>query len=145
MARSSPLASAGFRMLAASIAPLPLSGTYEGVDLINKEEDLPVCLRHFVDNGFEAFFEFALVFCPGYQCPHVKTVNVFFTKVFGYVTVDDTVGEPFYDRRFTDAWLTDQDGVILAAAREDVQDAANFLIAADHGGLASLGAPDHSG
>src|SRR5439155_5204891 len=45
---------------------------------------------------------------------------------------NDAQGQPFDDRRLADTWLADQHGVVLRAAAEHLNDAANLLVAADH-------------
>ena len=49
----------------------------------------------------------------------------------GHVAVDDPQGQPFDDGRLADARLADQHGIVLRAAREDLDHAADFLVAAD--------------
>ena len=44
----------------------------------------------------------------------------------------DALGEPFGDGRLAHARLPDQDGVVLGAAREDLNDAPDFLLATDN-------------
>src|ERR671928_194286 len=47
------------------------------------------------------------------------------------VAGDDALGEALDDRRLADAGLADQHGVVLRAAAEDLDDAADLLVAAD--------------
>ena len=55
---------------------------------------------------------------------------------------DDPLGEALDDRGLADAGLADQDGVVLGAAGEDLDDAADLVVAADDRvELARLGAP----
>ena len=51
----------------------------------------------------------------------------------------DAAGEPFDDRGLSDAGLADQDRVVLGAAREDLDDAADLLVAPDDRVEAVLG------
>ena len=48
------------------------------------------------------------------------------------VALDDPLGEPLDDRRLADARLADQHRVVLRAAREDLDHAADLVVAADH-------------
>ena len=50
----------------------------------------------------------------------------------GHVAVDDPLGEALDDRGLADAGLADQDGVVLGAAGEDLDDAADLVVAPDH-------------
>ena len=54
-----------------------------------------------------------------------------FFRLSRHVALDDAQGEAFDDRRLADARLADQHGIVLRAAREDLDHAANFLVAAD--------------
>ena len=49
----------------------------------------------------------------------------------GDVAGDDALGEALDDRGLADAGLADQHGVVLGAAREDLDDAADLVVAAD--------------
>ena len=51
----------------------------------------------------------------------------------GHVAVDDPLREALDDRGLADAGLADQDGVVLGAAREHLDHAADLLVAADDG------------
>jgi hypothetical protein len=51
----------------------------------------------------------------------------------GHVAGDDALGEALGDRGLADAGLADQHGVVLGAAREDLDDAADLVVAADDG------------
>ena len=50
----------------------------------------------------------------------------------GHVAIDDALGQPLHDRRFTHAGLADQHRVVFGAAAEDLDRAADFFIAANH-------------
>ena len=58
----------------------------------------------------------------------------------GHVAIGDTRGEALDDRRLADAGLADEHRVVLAAAREHLDAAADLLVAADDRvDLAALG------
>ena len=50
----------------------------------------------------------------------------------GHVAGDDALGEALDDRRLADARLADQHRVVLGAAREHLDHAADLVVAADH-------------
>ena len=52
-------------------------------------------------------------------------------KPFGHVLADDALRQAFDDGGLADAGLADEHGVVLGAARQDLDDAADFLVAAD--------------
>ena len=54
-----------------------------------------------------------------------------FFRLCGTSPCDDAQGQPLDDRRLADARLADEHGVVLRAAREDLDHAADFVVAAD--------------
>ena len=53
-------------------------------------------------------------------------------QTFRHVAADDPLGQAFDDGRLADTGLADQHGVVLGAARQHLDDAADLLVAADH-------------
>ena len=45
---------------------------------------------------------------------------------------DDPLGQPFDDGGLADAGLADEDGVVLRPPRQDLEDAPDLFVAADH-------------
>ena len=110
-----------------------LTGSYEGVDLIDKEDDL-TCRRHdFVNDTFESLFELALVFGTRNKGTHVKGVDLFLLQVLRYIASYNTVGKSFGDSRLTDTRFTDQNRVVLRTPRENLQHTTNLVISTDDG------------
>ena len=68
---------------------------------------------------------------PAIERAHVERDDALVLEAFGHVALDDPQGEAFGDGRLADARLADQHGIVLRAAREDLDHAADFLIAAD--------------
>ena len=83
-------------------------------------------------SGFQPLFEFAAEFCAGDEGAHVERDDATVFETLRHVALKDAQREAFDDRRFADAWLADEHGVVFRAPRENLNDAANFLIAADH-------------
>ena len=54
-----------------------------------------------------------------------------FLQPFGHVAADDALGQPLDDGGLADAGLADEHRVVLGAAREHLDDAADLLVAAD--------------
>jgi hypothetical protein len=103
----------------------------QSVQLVDEEDDLAVGVFDLLEEGLEAVFEFAAIFCA---CDHAGEVEGDDTLVFEYlgdIAEDDAAGEAFDDGGLAYAGFTDEDGVVLGAAGEDLDDAANLLIAAD--------------
>ncbi len=54
-----------------------LSGADDGVELVDEEDDLPIAAGDFLDDGFEAVFEFAAIFRAGDQGADVEGDDAF--------------------------------------------------------------------
>ena len=50
---------------------------------------------------------------------------------FGHLAFDDLLREALDDGRLADAGVADEEGVVLAAAREDLDGAVDLVLAAD--------------
>jgi hypothetical protein len=100
---SSPRASAGFRIEAASIAP---SAAPEDV------APLLDLLHHLL----EPLLELAAVLRARDQRGQVEAVDLLALQQLGNLVVGDPLGEALHDRGLADARLADQDGVVLLAA-----------------------------
>ena len=140
MARSSPRASIGLSRLAASTAPsaapaptIVCSSSMNRIDLALGGADL-------AEHGLQPLLELAAVLGAGEQRADVERPDAAALQALGHVAGDDALGEALDDRGLADAGLADQHGVVLRAAREHLDDAADLVVAADHGvELAGLG------
>ena len=65
--------------------------------------------------------------------PEVHGDDALALERFGHVAGDDPARESLDDGRLADAGVADEHGVVLRAAREHLHDAADFVVAADHG------------
>ncbi len=119
---------------------LAAAGANEGVNLIDEEDDFAVGLVDFADDALQSLFELAFVLGAGNQGAHVEAVDGLAPQVFGDIPADDTLCQSFGNGGLTDTGFADEDGVVLGAAAEDLQHAADLLVAPDDGvELAGLG------
>ena len=107
------------------------AGTNQGVDLVDEEDDVPAS-ADFLEDLLQALFEVATVARAGDQRAHIEAVDLLVLDGFGHVAGNDCLGETFDNGGLTDARFTDQNGVVLRAAREDLHDALHFSAAANH-------------
>ena len=56
---------------------LALSGTYQRMDLIYKQNDLAIRLGHLIDYGFQTFLKLAFIFGTGNQRTHIQREYLF--------------------------------------------------------------------
>jgi hypothetical protein len=85
------------------------------------------------ENGLQPLLELAAVLRAGYERAHIERDDALVFQTFWNVTANDAARKSFDDRRLADTRLADEDRIVLGAAREDLDHAADFLVAADHG------------
>src|SRR5215510_8309867 len=101
------------------------------VQFIEKEDDLALPGGHFIDHALDPLLEFAAILGPRDQKRQIERVEPARFERIGDVARDDAQGESFYYRRFADARITDQDGVVLRFSEQRLNDEADLLIAPD--------------
>ena len=69
---------------------------------------------------------------PATSAAHVQRDQPLVAQTFRHVAVDDALRQTLDDGRLADAGLADQHRIILGAAADDVDHAANFFVAPDH-------------
>ena len=108
------------------------AGADHGVQLVDEEDDLPLRIRDLLQHRLQPLFELAAVLRAGDERAHVERDDALVLEAFGDVAAHDAAGEPFDDGGLADAGLADEHRIVLRAAREHLDDAADFLVAADH-------------
>ena len=111
--------------------PFGRAGADHGVQFVDEQNDAAFGDLHFAEDGFQAVFEFAAVFRAGDQRAEIERDDALVFQAVGHVALHDPQREAFGDGGFADAGLADEDGIVFRAAGEDLDDAADFLIAAD--------------
>ena len=110
-----------------------LAGADQRMHLVDKEDDLPFRRLHFGEHGFQALLELAAIFRAGDERAQVEGEDLLLFQAFRYVALHDAIGEAFDDGGLADAGLADQHGVVLGAAGQHLDRAADLLVAPDHG------------
>ena len=129
---SSPRASAGLSRLDASIAPsalpAPISVCISSMNrMMPPSEEVTSC-----STRLQPLLEFAAIFRAGDQRAEVERQQLLVVQAFRHVAVDDAQRQALDDRGLADAGLADQHRIVLGAARQHLDGAADFLVAADH-------------
>ena len=109
-----------------------LAGADQRVHLVDEQDDAAVRRRHLLQHGLEPLLELAAIFRAGDQRAHVEREQLLVLQAFRHVAVDDALRQALDDRGLADAGLADQHRIVLGAAREHLDGAADFLVAADH-------------
>jgi hypothetical protein len=107
------------------------TGTHERVDLVDEDDDVAAVadlLRHLL----QALLEVAAVAAARDHGSQVEHVDLLVLERLGHLALDDGLRQALDDGGLADARLTDQYGVVLRAAREDLHDPLDLLLATDH-------------
>ena len=128
---SSPRASIGFSMFDASIDPSAAPAPTTVCSSSMKRMTLPFGVGDFLEHGLQPLLELAAVLRAGDERAHVEGDDPLVLQPFGHVAADDAAGEPFDDGGLADAGFADEHRVVLRAARQHLDHAADFLVAAD--------------
>ena len=108
-----------------------LAGADDGVQLVDEQDDRALRLLHFLEHRLEPLLELAAELGPGDQGAHVQGDDALVLQPLRHVAADDALGQPLDDGGLADAGLADQHRVVLGAARQHLDDAADLLVAAD--------------
>ena len=119
------------------------TGAHDRVQLIDERDDLAVAVGDLLEHRLEALLELAAVLRPGEHRAEVERHDGLALQALGDVAVDHALRQPFDDRGLADPGLADQDRVVLRAAAEHLDRAADLLVAADH--RVELALPRHVG
>ena len=140
-ARSSPRASIGFSRLAASTAPSAAPAPTMVCSSSMNRTTWPSAAAISPSTAFSRSSNSPRYFEPASSEPTSSAHTRRPFSVSGTSPDDDALGEALDDGRLADAGVADQHRVVLRAAAKHLDDAADLVVAADHGvELAGLGA-----
>jgi hypothetical protein len=105
-------------------------GADQGVDLVDEQNRVRVVLER-LEHRFQALLEIAAILGAGEQGAHVQRVNIGFAEDFRHIAFDHLARQALGDGGLADAGLADQQRIVLAPAAQGLDDALQFLVAAD--------------
>ena len=130
---SSPRASAGLSRLEASIAPSALPApTRVCISSMNRMIS-PLAPVTSFSTDFRRSSNSPRNLAPAISEPMSSAISFLSRKDFGHIAIDDAQRQAFGDRGLAHAGLADQHRIVLGAAAEHLDGAADFLVAPDHG------------
>ena len=106
--------------------------THQRVQLVDEQDDLPVRLLDFFQDGLQPVFEFAAVLRARQHCAQVERDHALVLQLLGHVAGDDALRQAFDDGGLSNAGFANQHRIVLRAARQHLHHAPHFLVAADH-------------
>ncbi len=122
----------GLEHVAGVDGALGLAGADHGVQLVDEDDGLPFILGQFLQHRFQALLEFAAVLGAGQQRRHVQRQHALGLEAVRHFAVDDALRQAFDDGGLAHAGFADQHRVVLGAALQHLDGAADFVVAADH-------------
>ena len=108
------------------------AGPHHRVDLVDEQHDLALGGSDLLEHGLEPLLKFTAILGPGDQGAHIERHELAVLQGLGHIAIDDALGQPLHNRRFAHTGLADQHRVVLGAAAEDLDRAANLFITANH-------------
>ena len=121
----------GLEHVAGVHGALGLAGAHHGVQFIDEQNDLAFLLRQIGEHRFQALLELAAKFRAGDQRAHVERENALVAQAFRHLAVDDALCEALDDGGLADAGLADEHRIVLGPALQDLNGAADLVVAAD--------------
>ena len=129
---SVPRASSGLIRFDASIEPSARPAPTRLCSSSMNRMISPCARLDLLQHGLQPFLELAAVFRAGDHRAQVERQQLLVLQRLRHVAVDDAHREALDDRGLADAGLADQHRVVLGAAGQHLDGAADFLVAADH-------------
>ena len=126
----SPRLSAGLMMLRGVHRAFGGTGADDGVQLVDEQNDV-LGAADFVHDRLDAFFELAAIFGAGDHQREVERDDAFLAQNFRHVALGDFLRETFDDGGLAHAGFAEQHRIVLRAAAKDLDDALDFVLAAD--------------
>ena len=100
------------------------------MDLIDEQDDVAGGLD-LADEALDALLELAAELGARDEGGHVQQEDLLIPQAGGHLALGNALGNALGDGGLADAGLTDQAGVVLLAAAQDLDGAVNFAVAAD--------------
>ena len=127
-----------FEQVCAVAAARGIAGAYQGVRFVDKQNGGHGRRLDFVNDALETFFKFSLDGGPGLKASHIQTDKAGSLQRVRHVAPDDLQRQPLDDGGLAHAGIADKNGIVLAAARQNVDHLADLRAAGKNGINATL-------
>ena len=108
-----------------------LAGSYDQVQLIDEQDNLPLALSHLFQNRFQTFLKFAPVLGACYQRAHIQRENLLILQSFRHIAADNPLRQAFHHGGLADAGFSDQHRIILRLTGQDPNHIPDLRVTSD--------------
>ena len=122
----------GFQEIGRVHRTVGLAGADQRVHLVDEQYDAAFGRGYFLQHGLEPLLELAAIFRARDQRAEIERQQLLVFQAFRHVAIENPQRQAFDDGGLSDTGLADQHRIVLGAAREHLDGAADFLVAADH-------------
>jgi len=112
--------------------PRSATSTNQRMSLINEQNDRTGGGFHRIDDGFQAIFKLPLHRCARLQQGQVQNTQIHIPQRFWHIAISNPLGKPFDHGCLPDPGFTGQDGIVLAAAHQDIDHLPYLSITPDN-------------
>ena len=114
----------------ASTDPLGGAGAHQGMQLINKNDDV-LRLHDLLHDRLHTRFELAAVLRAGHQRSEVQRHHAAVEQQLRHFAVDDALRQALHDGRLADARLANEYRIVLRSPAQDLYQPFNLVLAPD--------------
>ena len=111
--------------------PFGLAGADHGVQFIDEQNYLAFLLGQIREHRLQALLEFAAKFRACNERTHVERENALVAQAFRHLAVDDALCQALDDGSLADPGFADEHRIVLGSALQDLNRAADLIVAAD--------------
>ena len=102
------------------------------MQLINKQNNLPVALFYLFQHSLQPFLKFTPVLGSRHQGSHVQGKELLILQSVRDIPPHDSLGQTFHHGCLAHAGLTDKHRVVLRLTGEDTDNITNLAVTADN-------------
>src|SRR6266852_6120272 len=113
--------------------PRRTTGADHGVSFVDEKDDGSGRRLDLFDEPLQTILKFSLDAGTGLEEREIERTDSYVFQRRGDIAGGYTQGKAFDDSGFADAGFAGENRIVLAAASEDIDDLANFVVAAEHG------------
>src|SRR5262245_41187878 len=98
------------------------------MQLIDEHDSVRIIDKLFHD-GLQAFFKLPAVFGSGNDQGEIQYEDAFIRKKGRNLAVDDALSQTLNNRRFSDAGIANEHGIVLGATAQNLNHTIDFVVA----------------